>query len=56
LQAWDRAQQRLLLISLLPNAIEYGAKLDEEFPHLMIYSLPTLFYIDDPLIMRKLNW
>ena len=29
--------------------IQYGAKLDEEFPHMMIYSLPTPFYIDKPI-------
>ena len=29
--------------------IQYGAKLDEEFPHMMIYSLPTPFYVDRPI-------
>src|SRR5262245_39179656 len=28
---------------------QYGARLDEEFPHLLIYSLPTPFYLDRPL-------
>jgi aspartate racemase len=55
LQAWDRAQQRRLLISLLPNAIQYGAKLDEEFPHMMIYSLPAAFYIDNPIDHKKIK-
>ena len=25
---------------------QYGARYDEDFPHMMIYSLPTPFYID----------
>lgn len=29
--------------------IQYGAKYDEEFPEMMIYSLPTPFYIDRPI-------
>jgi len=29
--------------------IQYGAKLDEEFPQMMIYSLPTPFYVDRPI-------
>ncbi|WP_432409211.1 aspartate/glutamate racemase family protein [Wukongibacter sp. M2B1] len=29
--------------------IQYGAKHDEDFPHMMIYSLPTPFYIDRPI-------
>ncbi len=28
---------------------QYGAKYDEEFPRIMIYSLPTPFYIDRPI-------
>ncbi|KEJ01975.1 amino acid racemase [Clostridium botulinum] len=28
---------------------QYGAKYDEEFPKMMIYSLPTPFYIDRPI-------
>lgn len=28
---------------------QYGAKYDEEFPEMMIYSLPTPFYIDRPI-------
>lgn len=28
---------------------KYGAKYDEEFPKMMIYSLPTPFYIDRPM-------
>lgn len=28
---------------------KYGAKYDEEFPEMMIYSLPTPFYIDRPI-------
>ncbi|WBW98544.1 aspartate/glutamate racemase family protein [Oceanirhabdus sp. W0125-5] len=28
---------------------QYGAKYDEEFPPMMIYSLPTPFYIDRPI-------
>lgn len=35
---------------------QYGAKYDEEFPKMMIYSLPTPFYIDRPIkhdIMKK---
>lgn len=36
--------------------IQYGAKYDEEFPEMMIYSLPTPFYIDRPInheLMKK---
>lgn len=36
--------------------IQYGAKYDEEFPKMMIYSLPTPFYIDRPInheLMKK---
>lgn len=29
--------------------IQYGAKYDDEFPKMMIYSLPTSFYIDRPI-------
>jgi aspartate racemase len=29
--------------------VQYGAKLDEEFPHMMIYSLPTPFHVDRPI-------
>ncbi|MDF2869207.1 MAG: racX [Anaerocolumna sp.] len=29
--------------------LQYGAKYDEEFPKIMIYSLPTPFYIDRPI-------
>lgn len=35
---------------------QYGAKYDEEFPEIMIYSLPTPFYIDHPInheLMKK---
>ncbi|WP_227868053.1 amino acid racemase [Clostridioides sp. ZZV15-6388] len=35
---------------------QYGAKYDEEFPEIMIYSLPTPFYIDRPInheLMKK---
>lgn len=35
---------------------QYGAKNDEEFPEMMIYSLPTPFYIDRPInheLMKK---
>ncbi len=35
---------------------KYGAKYDEEFPKMMIYSLPTPFYIDRPInhdLMKK---
>lgn len=35
---------------------QYGAKYDEEFPKMMIYSLPTPFYIDRPInheLMKK---
>lgn len=28
---------------------QYGAKYDEDFPPMMIYSLPTPFYIDKPI-------
>lgn len=28
---------------------QYGAKYDDEFPEMMIYSLPTPFYIDRPI-------
>jgi aspartate racemase len=35
--------------------IQYGAKLDEEFPHMMIYSLPTPFYIDRPIDHEKMR-
>ncbi len=36
--------------------IQYGAKYDEDFPKIMIYSLPTPFYIDRPMdheLMKK---
>lgn len=36
--------------------IQYGAKYDDEFPKMMIYSLPTPFYIDRPIdheLMKK---
>jgi len=29
--------------------LQYGAKYDEEFPKMIIYSLPTPFYIDRPI-------
>ena len=29
--------------------VQYGAKYDEDFPPIMIYSLPTPFYIDRPI-------
>lgn len=35
---------------------QYGAKYDEEFPKMMIYSLPTPFYINRPInheLMKK---
>lgn len=35
---------------------QYGAKYDEEFPPMMIYTLPTPFYIDRPIdheLMKK---
>ncbi|WP_227450240.1 amino acid racemase [Clostridioides sp. ES-S-0108-01] len=35
---------------------QYGAKYDDEFPKMMIYSLPTPFYIDRPInheLMKK---
>src|SRR6516164_3337823 len=35
--------------------IQYGAKLDEEFPHMMIYSLPTPFYVDTPIDHEKMK-
>ncbi len=28
---------------------QYGARCDEKFPHIMIYSLPTPFFIDRPI-------
>ena len=36
--------------------LQYDAKYDEEFPHMMVYSLPTPFYIDRPInheLMKK---
>lgn len=36
--------------------LQYGAKYDEEYPKMMIYSLPTPFYIDKPIdhgLMKK---
>lgn len=36
--------------------LQYGAKYDDEFPQIMIYSLPTPFYIDRPInheLMKK---
>ncbi len=35
---------------------QYGAKYDEEFPKMIVYSLPTPFYIDRPInheLMKK---
>ncbi len=35
---------------------QYGAKQDEEFPEMIIYSLPTPFYVDRPIdhdLMKK---
>ncbi len=34
---------------------QYGAKYDDEFPRIMIYSLPTPFYIDKPVDATKLK-
>jgi len=34
---------------------QYGAKYDEDFPHIIIYSLPTPFYIDRPINHTKLK-
>jgi aspartate racemase len=34
---------------------QYGAKLDEEFPPMMIYSMPTPFYIDRPIDHTKMK-
>jgi aspartate racemase len=34
---------------------QYGAKLDEEFPHMIIYSLPTPFYVDRPIDHDKMK-
>jgi aspartate racemase len=38
-------------IDLIVNQcqIQYGANLDEEFPNMMIYSLPTPFYDHRPI-------
>lgn len=36
--------------------LQYGAKYDEEFPKMMIYSLPTPFFLDRPInhgLMKK---
>ncbi|MEW8956865.1 MAG: amino-acid racemase, partial [Clostridium sp.] len=36
--------------------LQYGAKYDEEFPKIMVYSLPTPFYINHPInheLMKK---
>lgn len=36
--------------------LQYGAKYDEEFPKMMIYSLPTPFFMDRPInhdLMKK---
>ncbi len=45
-------------IDLVMDACQtlYGAKYDEDFPEIMIYSLPTPFYIDRPMdhqLMKK---
>ena len=34
---------------------QYGAILDEDFPHMMIYSLPTPFYLDRPIDHNKMK-
>ncbi|MFA6460900.1 MAG: amino acid racemase [Candidatus Woesearchaeota archaeon] len=34
---------------------QYGAKYDEDFPHLIIYSLPTPFFIDKPIDHEKMK-
>lgn len=37
--------------------IQYGAKHDIDYPHIMIYSLPTPFYLDRPIdhkLMREI--
>lgn len=34
---------------------QYGAKYDDEFPGIMIYSLPTPFYIDKPVDQAELK-
>ncbi|MFT9494579.1 aspartate/glutamate racemase family protein [Anaerosolibacter sp.] len=34
---------------------QYGAKYDIEFPHMIIYSLPTPFYLDRPVDHDKLK-
>lgn len=34
---------------------QYGAKYDNDFPHMMIYSLPAPFYVDGPLNHEKVK-
>jgi len=35
--------------------LQYGAKYDNEFPHMMIYSLPAPFYVEGPLDHEELK-
>lgn len=34
---------------------QYGAHYDEDFPHILIYSLPTPFYVDKPIDHKKMK-
>lgn len=34
---------------------QYDAKYDEDFPHILIYSLPTPFYLDKPIDHAKMK-
>ena len=34
---------------------QYGASYDEDFPHMLIYSLPTPFYVDKPIDHKKMK-
>jgi len=34
---------------------QYGAKNDEDFPHIIIYSLPTPFFVDKPIDHEKMK-
>ncbi|MFA6530352.1 MAG: amino acid racemase [Candidatus Micrarchaeia archaeon] len=34
---------------------QYGARYDEDFPHILIYSLPTPFYLNKPIDHAKMK-
>ena len=50
-----RSTARFLNVVLDECEKQYGAKYDDEFPHMMIYSLPTPFYLYKPVNQEDLK-